>query len=145
MFSGVLQGFPASAFLFDCCLDPLLEAFASVIYQNTGPTCNPSHIGIMRCCADDVGAALLSLMGLKYLAPIFDLAELLAGLTLKPAKCVIVPISTTLTEEVSKQISTWLANNIPNWKHFKIQAHGNYLGIVMGPQAKDAQWRKAVR
>jgi hypothetical protein len=70
--------------------------------------------------------------------------ELLAGLTLKPPKCVIVPISTGLNEEVIKQIKLWLRNNIPKWEHFKIQAHGKYLGIVMGPQAKDAQWRKPV-
>jgi hypothetical protein len=57
---------------------------------------------------------------------------------------VIVPTSTGLNEEVIKQIKLWLRNNIPKWEHFKIQAHGKYLGIVMGPQAKDAQWRKPI-
>ena len=101
MFSGVLQGCPASAFLFDRILDPFLEAFGEVIYQySASKQCNPTHIGILRCCADDVGAALLSLVGLKYLAPIFGMAELLAGLMLKPVKCVIVPTSCEFSQEV---------------------------------------------
>ena len=145
MFSGVLQGCPASAFLFDCILDPFLEAFSEVIYQySASKQCNPTHIGILRCCADDVGAALLSLTGLKYLAPIFDLAELLAGLILKPVKCVIVPTSCRFSQDVVDKIRTWLMRTIPKWKDFNILPHSKYLGIVMGPEAKDAQWKKPI-
>ena len=125
-------------------LEPFLEAFCIHIHQNTGPKCNPTHIGILRCCADDIGAALLSLTGLKYLAPIFDLAEHLAGLLLKPPKCVIVPTSCECSEEVVILIRQWLKRVIPKWQEFNILPHSKYLGIVLGPEAKDAKWKKPI-
>jgi len=139
--SGVLQGCPASAFLFDCALDPFLEAFSEVIGQDPSGTGSPAHIGIIRACADDIGAALLTIVGLKYLEPIFHLAPKLAGLTLKPAKCVVVPISAPLDDNLARIIKEWLAQHIPCWKNFKIQSAGKYLGIVMGPRAGALQWK----
>ena len=43
-------------------------------------------VGIMRACADDIGAALRALKHLGLLKPIFDKAAAYAGLKLKPAK-----------------------------------------------------------
>ena len=34
--------------------------------------------------------------------------------------------------------------DIPKWKDFNILPHSKYLGIVMGPKAKDAQWKKPI-
>ncbi len=65
--SGVLQGCPASAFLFDVVLDPILEAFEEALGSGVEGALNPASYGIMRACADDIGAALLSLKGLRYL------------------------------------------------------------------------------
>ena len=56
--SGVLQGCPGSAFIFNMLLDPFLEAFARVI--------TTYGRGIIRACADDIGAALTSYKALKY-------------------------------------------------------------------------------
>ena len=80
--SGVLQGCPLSGSLFVICMDPLLNMFAEYIQ-------NPSRSQI-RACADDVGAALQRLSQLHILFKLFSEIEKAAGLTLKPAKCVIV-------------------------------------------------------
>ena len=83
--SGVLQGCPGSAFTFDLALDLFLIAFEKVISKKGR--------GIIRACADDIGAALKHYKSLSYLFPIFKQAQYLAGLTLKPLKCNIVPTS----------------------------------------------------
>ncbi len=77
--SGVLQGCPASAFLFNSSLDPFLNHFSEIVRTRSG---------ILRVCADDVGAALRTLRCLRLLFPVFQCAQDLAGLTLKPVKCV---------------------------------------------------------
>lgn len=87
IFSGVLQGCPASAFLFDCALDPFLEAFGEIFDKNTGIPQHPARIGIIRACADDIGMALLSFRALSYIKPVFDCAENLAGLALGQKMC----------------------------------------------------------
>ena len=56
--SGVIQGCPGSAFLFDAALDPFLAAFEKVL-TNAGQ-------GIQRACADDIGIAMKSLSVLRY-------------------------------------------------------------------------------
>ena len=45
-FSGVLQGCPSSAMLFDLALDPFLIMFARVLEHG--------RLGIVRACADDI-------------------------------------------------------------------------------------------
>ena len=75
--SGVLQGCPASAFLFNLSLDPFLCAFEKAL------GCGSSKRGLMRCCADDIGAALSRLEYVSRLEPVFKSAEILAGLTPK--------------------------------------------------------------
>ena len=88
--SGVLQGCPASAFLFTVSLDPFLYAFEASL-------CNTQNrrTGIMRACADDLGVALRNLRQLTLMEPIFEDARVLAGLTLKPKKCVLIVLSWT--------------------------------------------------
>ena len=82
--SGALQGCPASAFLFTVALDPFLYIFEHTLISHS--------LGILRACADDLGAALRKLAALKKFFPIFALAEAAAGLVLKPSKCIIIPL-----------------------------------------------------
>ncbi len=82
--SRVLPGCPASAFLFDCVLDPFLAAFQKQLRSGVGSSAFPAQVGISRACADDFGMACLSLKALTFLKPIFDLAAFVAGLTPKP-------------------------------------------------------------
>ena len=65
--SGVIQGCPGSAFLFDVALDPFLAAFEKILEL--------AGRGILRACADDIGVAVKSLSAFKYMFPIFNLAE----------------------------------------------------------------------
>ena len=61
-----------------------------------------------------IGVAVKSLSAFKYMFPIFNLAESLAGLTLKPSKCTLIPSSEPFSEEVVSYIQAWLARNIPS-------------------------------
>jgi hypothetical protein len=111
--SGVLQGCPASAFCFDISLDPFLEAFQKEIADK--------NRGIVRACADDIGAALADIKYLSVLYPIFCQARVLAGLTLKPIKCVLVPLSAPLTRASKYDIQKWLERKIPEWVNFNLR------------------------
>ena len=96
--SGVLQGCPASAFLFNLALDPFLCKFQEVL--------GPRNAGIIRACADDLGAALKHLKYVVYLQPIFYSAKVFAGLTLHPEKCVIVPLL-PFCNRLKREIAWW--------------------------------------
>eukprot|EP00959_Pyramimonas_sp_CCMP1952_P432152 9049798-Pyramimonas_sp.AAC.1 len=60
----------------------------------------PRARGVIRACADDVGAALRVLVHLRRLKRIFDLSRKLAGLALKVSKCFIVPLGGPCTPEL---------------------------------------------
>ncbi len=63
---------------------------------------------------------------------VFKVAEAIAGLSLKPAKCIVVP-SGQFSSHVSELIRTWLAAVVPCWAHFRIERRAKYLGYRMGP------------
>ena len=134
--SGVIQGCPASAFLFDICLDPFLAAFDKVLVA--------AGRGILRACADDIGIALKSLATFKYLFPIFDSAQMIAGLTLKPSKCNVIPTSEQFSEELVARIKAWLNANVPGWANFSIKSSAKYLGFYLGPSANELQWKEPI-
>ena len=60
---GVLQGCPASATLFILCVDPFLHHFELSLV--------PKDKGMIRACADDIGAALSDFRVLKKNVPCF--------------------------------------------------------------------------
>ena len=94
--SGVLQGCPGSAFLFNNFLDPSLWLMDTKLRQGNN--------GIVRACADDIGACLARLKHLNVMAPIFDKAASLAWLNLKATKCVVVPLC-ELSDRVQKDVN----------------------------------------
>ena len=110
--SGVLQGCPASAFIFDMRLDPFLAAFHQAISSRGR--------GLLRACADDIGAALNSHRSLLYLYQIFEKAQIIAGLSLKPPKCNLVPTSLPFSSEVKLCLTNWLRTHIPGLANFQI-------------------------
>ena len=77
-----------SGMLFDCAIDPFICAFEEKIVC-TGE----GEIGV---CTDDVGAALAGFEVLPKMHDIFEQARHVAGLSLKPAKCVLVPTGVKL-------------------------------------------------
>ena len=133
--SGVLQGCPLSGMLFAIAIDPFLRSITSSIDEK--------RIGATRACADDIAVALASLYGLCELFPCFDAAEKLAGLSLKPKKCVVVPAGKVLTDELGTDIKRWLERNLPSWQDFNIRPVGKYLGFMVGPSSAASQWAAA--
>ena len=95
--------------------------------------------GIVRACADDIGICLARLKHLQVISPIFILAEELAGLKLKPVKCVIVPLC-ELSERVRNDIVKWLQRNLPAWEKFAIEDATKLLGFYIGPKAGRKNW-----
>jgi len=95
---------------------------------------------MMRAVADDLGAALVSLKGLRVLEHVFQSAEELAGLILGHSKCVIIPLSSPLDSQLHELIAEWLKKNIPKWATFRIASAGKYLGFMAGPASNATQW-----
>ena len=70
--AGVLQGDPLSGLLFVLCMHPFLCSFEARIEQ--------LNKGVVRACADDVGAALSRLSHLAQCLPVLQRAEFAAKL-----------------------------------------------------------------
>ena len=134
--SGVLQGCPASAMLFNLALDPFLAAFERAL--------DFGNKGIVRACADDVSFALCRLAHLPLLFPIFSAAEHLAGLCLKPRKCKIIPC-TKITPGILQRVSTWVGKHIPVWSEFEVTGAAELLGFYVGPLMAGHHWIKPMR
>ena len=129
--SGVLQGCPGSAFLFNNSLDPFLHLMDRFL--------RGARAGIVRACADDIGLTLRRLSHLKKIHPIFMNAQRLGGLTLKPAKCIIVPLC-ELSNEIRNSIMAWLEANIPEWVGFAVEPTTKLLGFYIGPKMGSKNW-----
>ena len=65
---------------------------------------------------------------LKPLQPIFQSAKKLAGLNLKPSKCVLVPLC-EFSPDVAGKIHRWLLKHIPDWSEFNIRPATELLGF----------------
>ena len=124
-FSGVLQGCPASAFLFNNAIDPFLACFDKALRTR--------RAGIVRACADDIGIVLKQLKHLKLIYPIFSDCKSHAGLALKPPKCVLVPLC-QFSEETHARIYSWIVHHTPQWQTSKIKPLAKLLGFFIAPQ-----------
>ena len=100
--------------------------------------------GIVRACADDIGVALRALRFLKLLFPIFQSAQSIAGLNLKPSKCNII-VLVQLSDDLYNQIKGWLAVNLPSWVSFQVCSTAKYLGFFLGPEAGAHNWAGPLR
>ena len=127
----MLQGCPASAFLFNNALDPFLTNFDNVLRAHKA--------GIVRACADDIGISLRRLKHLQLIYPIYQDCKELGGLALKRIKCVLVPLR-EYTVEIQNKIDKLIADNIPLWSSFKAEPCAKLLGIYIGPAAVSKMW-----
>ena len=100
---------------------------------------------VTRVCADDFGIALKVFKTLRTHASIFNLARQVAGLHLKPTKCVLVVSCVTLTEELKFAIRNWLHTNVPEFEDFDIQPSGKYLGWILGADSCRLSYKDPVK
>ena len=138
--SGVLQGCPLSGTLFAIAIDPILRLLERQL--------DGGRLGILRACADDIGAALSSATALCSLEPVFSLARVCAGLCLKAKKCVIIRTYCRCTMSTIEVWMTLLSKHVPTWSRFRVAGAAKYLAVVLGPEAGQvlrqeqvAKWR----
>ena len=115
---GVLQGCPFSGSLFVIAIDPLLHLFEKYIHS--------PGLGRIYACADDIGAAVTSVRALIIVFHLFARMTKASGLTLKPSKCVLIPLAFELTAENVATLREWLRINIPAWCDIQICSKGKY-------------------
>ena len=124
VFGGVRTGFPLSALLFLLCINPFVHLFHMLS--------DVLKLSVTRVCADDFGSALKALKTLKIHASIFRLAVSVAGLHLKPSKCILIVSAFSLDEFLISAIRNWLAEHVPDFAVFNIASSGKYLGWYLG-------------
>ena len=131
---GVKTGCPLSSLLFLLSVNPFIDL---IKWLSDGP-----GFSYTRICADDFGSALAQLRNLKAQASGFSLARRVAGLFLKPSKCVLILSCVKLTQEVEQAIRNWLSSNLPEFKDIKIQSSGKYLGWYLSVDATKASFKE---
>jgi len=134
--SGVLQGCPFSGSLFVIAMDPLLHMFKTHI-ESQG-------LGLIRACADDIGASLSRLDALCILHKLFCQFQVVSGLTLKAKKCILILTSVHKSVNNIAFIKAWFHSFLPDWKDFEIVDKGKYLGVYLGPLSGSIQWQAAI-
>eukprot|EP00972_Heterocapsa_arctica_P080193 11820513-Heterocapsa_arctica.AAC.1 len=72
--------------------------------------------------------------------PIFTVLERAGGLSLKPSKCVLVPLASKCTLHTREIIRQWLTSHCPAWAQFGIKGSARYLGFYLGPEASESCW-----
>lgn len=138
---GIIQGCPASGMVFAVASHPFFQMLASKQRAlNLRVPCSMA----LRGCADDIGAALSSYKFLSILKPVFDKAQIFAGLRLKAGKCVIIPLSYADFGAKASQIQEWLDRHLQGWAGFQIKRTSKYLGVFVGPGALDQAWDAAL-
>eukprot|EP00973_Karenia_brevis_P059427 8272755-Karenia_brevis.AAC.1 len=106
---GVIQGDPLSGLLFAMCSDSMAHMFDAEVVQ--------PGFGIMKMCADDVGAVVKSCLALLPLEKCYSVIEAACGLKLRYSKCHIIPVSCPYSDELALLIRDFIAANVANWTH----------------------------
>ena len=131
---GVKTGCPLSSILFLLGINPIVELF---VFLSDGP-----KLSVTRVCADDFGSAMRNLRTIKIQASIFRLAQRTTGMHLKPEKCVLIVSCGALSDQLVGWVRQWLHENVPEFKHFRIESSGKYLGWVLGLQSQELSFKE---
>ena len=139
MQSGVLQGCPLASVLFVLAMEPFICLFQQLLCPQPHDGFNLSNRGVVTVCADDIAIVLQKWSDLPAVFRIFELARRAAGLSLKPRKCCIIPLSAPLTPHLIEVLRDFLVRYVPAWSQFNISDTAEYLGIWIGPAANSRQ------
>eukprot|EP00959_Pyramimonas_sp_CCMP1952_P274352 5734804-Pyramimonas_sp.AAC.1 len=85
------------------------------------------------------------MIDLKFSSRAMAVAAKLASLKLKPAKCVIVPLTGPFSAELRQRVHVFLQQQLADWSTFKVEDYLLHLGIWMGPAASLPQSWSAPR
>ena len=133
--AGILQGCPSSGSIFVICMDAFLRYVQCMIAEVS-----------IKAFADDLAIKLMRVSDLKKMAECFATFQRISGLALKPQKCVLIPLGQAPNAEVCGAVGRYIATEVPQWKEFKVQAKGEYLGFQVGPDGgEEASWGKPIR
>jgi len=99
---------------------------------------------ITRVCADDFGSALTALKTLRTHYSIFNVASQVAGLHLKPSKCVIIVSCVELSDAIVLAIKNWLSEHVPGFLEFSVKPSGKYLGWWLGVDSVNMSYKDPV-
>ena len=70
-------------------------------------------------------------------AVLFSTLEAIAGLSLNPKKCVLIP---RWTYTAGRAFMDLLREELPGWANFQTDTKGKYLGVWLGPGAGTLSW-----
>ncbi|CAK0902434.1 unnamed protein product, partial [Prorocentrum cordatum] len=121
IWSGIIQGCPASGALFAARLNPFLLDFERSFVGMSR--------GVILACAGDIGGVIMRLKYLTVLFRIFSWAQRLAALILKTCKCFITPLCGPFSEELASVYRRALEEFVPSWADFVIVPNLKYLGM----------------
>ena len=125
---GIKQGCPLSGTLWALLFDPIVRFIAfKVMYKSSR----------LSAYADDLAVVLHCLWrGLPLLAAAFGTVSAAATLELNVDKTILVPLFIM----PFANIATKLAELCPGYEQVKIQLMAKYLGVMIGPIAKEYAW-----
>ena len=104
---------------------------------------NPA-LGHVYACADDIAAALKDMKCLAFMYKLYKCMTKASGLTLKPLKCIIVPLVCKACDSNVSALGDALGELIPAWGNFCIRGMAKYLGVFLGSEANLINWEGPV-
>ena len=100
--------------------------------------------GVVRACADDLGAVVRDVSVAGWLSQRFLHFGLCSGLLLKPPKCCIVLLSHANDQRYRRRARRMFIKAAPDWSEFTFNWVSKFLGFMVGPLAASLQWQGPV-
>lgn len=124
-----------SGSLFVLILDPFLRLSDAKM--------SPPGLGIIRACADGMGAALNRLEIFKKLQTYVETIKNVGNLKLKPPRCVLIPASMPFSPELVDRIPSWLSLSVPSRQNI-LNDCAKYFEPMFGPGVGNSSSAKPI-
>lgn len=132
---GILQGCPISGSIFAAVLDAALRAMDTALVAG--------RFGMVRACADDLGAVARRKQALLRLRHPFVVARAAAGPRLRADKCKSFVLGAPLSPGLAMRLEGWLLVVGPEWCRFEVCEIGEHIGFYPGRVEASLVWRGA--